>query len=52
MVNIFRILLQHIKEYCEAAAIHGPQHIVSQRLSIIERLVLYYGFVHVASDVW
>ena len=32
-------ILQHIKEYCEQAAIHGPQHIVSQRLSRLERLV-------------
>ena len=40
MVNIFRILLQHVKEYCEEAAIHGPQHIVSPRLAIFERLAL------------
>ena len=39
MVNIFRILLQHVKEYCEEAAIHGPQHIVSPQLAIGERLV-------------
>ena len=38
---MFRILLRHIKEYCEEAAIHGPQHIVSQRLAIFERLVLF-----------
>ena len=41
MVNVFKIILQHIKEYCEEAAIHGPQHIVSQRLAIFERLVLH-----------
>ena len=41
MVNFLKIILQHIKEYCEQAAIHGPQHIVSQRLAIFERLVLY-----------
>ena len=39
MVNIFRILLQHVIEYCEEAAIHGPQHIVSPQLAIRERLV-------------
>ena len=41
MVNIFRNLLQHIREYCEEAAIHGPQHIVSQRLALYERLVSF-----------
>ena len=41
MINIFWILLQHVKEYCEEAAIHGPQHIVSPRLAILERLVLF-----------
>ena len=39
MVNIFKIILLHVKEYCEQAAIHGPQHIVSPRLNVIERLV-------------
>ena len=37
---VIRILLQHVKEYCEEAAIHGPQHIVSPRLAIFERLAL------------
>ena len=41
MVNIIWILLRHVKEYCEEAAIHGPQHIVSPRLAILERLVLF-----------
>ena len=41
MVNILKLLLQHIKEYCEAAAIHGPQHIVSRNLTRLERLVSY-----------
>ena len=27
-------------EYCEQAAIHGPQHIVAERLTIFERLVV------------
>ena len=40
VVNILWILLRHVKEYCEGAAIHGPQHIVSPRLAILERLVL------------
>ena len=39
MVNVCRVILQHIKEYCEEAAIHGPQHIVAHRLAIFERLV-------------
>ena len=39
MVNILKIILQHIKEYCEQAAIHGPQHIVAERLTRLERLV-------------
>ena len=38
MVNIFKLLLQHFKEFCQAAAIHGPQHIVGQRLAMFERL--------------
>ena len=41
MVNIFMHILQHIKEYCEQTAIHGPQHIVSERLTRLERLVSY-----------
>ena len=39
MVNVCRVILQHIKEYCEEAAIHGPQHIVAHRLAVFERLV-------------
>ena len=39
MVNVCRLILRHIKEYCEEAAIHGPQHIVAHRLAIFERLV-------------
>ena len=39
MVNVCRAILQHIKEYCEEAAIHGPQHIVAHRLAIFERFV-------------
>ena len=41
MVNFLKIFFRHIKEYCEEAAIHGPQHIVSRRLTIFERLVLF-----------
>ena len=41
MVNILKHILTHVKEYCEQAAIHGPQHIVSERLSRLERLVSY-----------
>ena len=41
MVNIFKLIIQHIKEYCEQAGIHGPQHIVSERFTKLERLVLY-----------
>ena len=40
MVNFCKLILQHVKEYCEQAAIHGPQHIVSERLSRLERLVI------------
>ena len=40
VVNVCKLILQHIKEYCQEAAIHGPQHIVSPRLEIFERLVL------------
>ena len=39
MVNFSKLILQHVKEYCEQAAIHGPQHIVSERLLRLERLV-------------
>ena len=39
MVNFGKLILQHVKEYCKQAAIHGPQHIVSERLSRLERLV-------------
>ena len=39
MVNFCKLILQHVKEYCEQAAIHGPKHIVSERLSRLERLV-------------
>ena len=42
MVNFCKLILQHVKEYCEQAAIHGPQHIVSERLSQLERLVTMY----------
>ena len=38
MVNFCKLILLHVKEYCEQAAIHGPQHIVSERLSRLERL--------------
>ena len=40
VVYFCKIILQHIKEYCQEAAIHGPQHIVNQRLAFFERLVL------------
>ena len=39
MVKFLKFILQHVKEYCEQAAIHGPQHIVSERLTKLERLV-------------
>ena len=39
MVNFLKLILQHVKEYCEQAAIHGPQHMVSERLTKLERLV-------------
>ena len=39
MVDILRTSLRHVKEYCEEAAIHGPQHIVAHRLAIFERFV-------------
>ena len=41
MINLCKKIAEHIKEYCEAAGIHGPQHIVSQRLTIYERLASY-----------
>ena len=41
MINLCKKIAEHIKEYCEEAAIHGPQHIVSQRLAIFERLASY-----------
>ena len=47
MVNVCRVILQHIKEYCEEAAIHGPQHIVAHRLAVFERLVP----IQLASDI-
>ena len=47
MVNVCRLILRHIKEYCEEAAIHGPQHIVAHRLAVFERLVP----VQLASDI-
>ena len=40
MINVCKLILRHVKEYCQEAAIHGPQHIVSPRLAIFERLVL------------
>ena len=39
MANIFKILLRHVQEYCKTAAIHGPRHIVSPQLAVVERLV-------------
>ena len=41
VVNVCKKILQHIKEYCQEAGIHGPQHIVSPRLTVFERLVLW-----------
>ena len=46
LVNLCKLILQHIKEYCEEAAIHGPQHIVAHQLAVLERLVL----IQLASD--
>ena len=40
MVQFYKKILQHVAEYCEQAAIHGPQHIVSERLTRYERLVI------------
>ena len=41
MVRFFKKILKHVAEYCEQAAIHGPQHIVAERLTIFERLVVH-----------
>ena len=49
MINLCKKIAEHIKEYCEAAAIHGPQHIVSQRLAIFERLASYVNLFPVKS---
>ena len=46
MVNIFKLILQHIKEYCQQAGIHGPKHIVSEKLTRLERLVSYKLFMN------
>ena len=56
MVRFFKKILKHVAEYCEQAAIHGPQHIVAERLTILERLVVLskddnIRFVE-ASKVW
>ena len=40
MVRFYKKILQHVAEYCEQAAIHGPQHLVSERLTRYERLVI------------
>ena len=40
MVAFYKKILQHVAEYCDQAAIHGPQHIVSERLTRYERLVI------------
>ena len=40
MVRFYKKIQQHVAEYCEQAAIHGPQHIVSERLTRYERLVI------------
>ena len=45
MFYFCRKILQHVKEYCDQAAIHGPQHFVSERLAIFERLVRFHCFV-------
>ena len=39
VVNVCKKILQHVKEYCQEAGIHGVQHIASPRLAIFERLV-------------
>ena len=39
MFNFWKKILEHVKDYCEEAAIHGLRHIVSQRLTIFERSV-------------
>ena len=41
MVRFYKKILQHVAEYCDQAAIHGPQHIVSERLTRYERLVIF-----------
>ena len=52
MVRFYKKVLEHVAEYCEQAAIHGPQHIVSERLTRYERLVtiimlvVLYGILH------
>ena len=52
MVRFYKKILEHVAEYCEQAAIHGPQHIVSERLTRYERLVtiimlvILYGILH------
>ena len=33
-------ILRHVAEYCDQVAIHGLQHIVSERLTQYERLVI------------
>ena len=43
MVRFFKKILKHVAEYCEQAAIHGPQHIVAERLTIFERLVVLFS---------
>ena len=39
MFKLWKKILEHVKDYCEEAAIHGLRHIVSQRLAIFERSV-------------
>ena len=39
MFKLWKKILEHVKDYCEEAAIHGLRHIVSQRLTIFERSV-------------
>ena len=52
VVYVCKKILQHIKEYCQEAGIHGPQHIVNQRLAVFERLGLYnfLGFDYSTSE--
>ena len=40
MARFYKKILQHVAEYCDQTAIHGPQHIVSERLTQYERLVI------------